>query len=1093
MLQVLDIRKEYKTGDLVQKALDGVSLSFRDCEFVSILGPSGSGKTTLLNIIGGLDRYDSGDLIINGTSTKKYKDRDWDTYRNHSVGFIFQSYNLIPHQTVLSNVELALTIAGISKSERRARAARALEEVGLGDQLNKKPNQMSGGQMQRVAIARALVNDPEILLADEPTGALDTDTSIQVMELLKKVANDRLVIMVTHNPELAEQYSSRIVKLRDGKIIDDSDPFNPEAELEANPEAAIGVGKAAPKKQARMSFLTSLSLSFNNLLTKKGRTILTGLAGSIGIIGIALILSLSTGANTYIAKIQRDTMEAYPITITDRSFDLNSMMSGNRDTMSDYAAGGEEDDGKQVAVDFSDLEINSNVVSSIKDNNLTEFKKYLDDPNSEIHQYVGENGIVYSYNVKFKIYSYDRDGELIDTDADVTKELERGDSSYNDMLNIYSAMTANMESFMGGGSSGASNFSELIPGANGEVISDVIKNQYTLVYGTWPNDYDEIVLITNRRNAFSSALMYQLGYLSRKDFNAAADDLNDGKSAVPFEISYEDICNHPFYLVPAVADYRENENGTFTYVADDKDELKNIVDNSVKLKVVGIIRLNDGIDNPPISTRLAYTSLLTNYVIDQCNNSEIVKRQEADPETNILTGLKFMDSDDITDDVKKEEILKYIDNLSEDDKADMFTSIMMYDYEGGTAAVMSVAFGALDEQVTRAGNEATGRITDAITNAVTDAVDSAVDQLKDSLADIFKEYIENSDFDISTLIPDDFTIPTDEEGNPILPIEYDDDGNPIIPIEFDDDGNPILPTDELPNIDDLPDIAEIDWDAIIDQLDMETLARMFEGISIVPDFNMNLDLSGIFSPENFDLDMNLDNEKMAEIVKYWSENEPKDSALIRLFDQYIGNADYESNLSDFGKLNYDAPASINIYTDTFEGKDGIAASIDHYNETKEEDDQIVYTDYVAMLTSSITTIINAITYVLIAFVAISLLVSSIMIGIITNISVLERTKEIGILRALGASKRNVAQVFNAETFIIGALSGVLGLAISYLLTIPINAVIHFLVGNNDLSAIIPWQGAIILMIVSIGITILGGLSPSGKAARQDPVTALRTE
>lgn len=841
MLQIKNISKQYKTGDLVQNALSDVSLNLRDNEFVSILGPSGSGKTTLLNIIGGLDRYDSGDLIINGISTKEYKDKDWDSYRNHTIGFVFQSYNLIPHQSVLANVELALTISGISKSERRKRAGEALKQVGLGDQLHKKPNQMSGGQMQRVAIARALVNNPDILLADEPTGALDTETSIQIMELLQEVAKDRLVVMVTHNPELAQQYSTRIVKLRDGKITDDSYPYEPDAEMQEKPEhRSMG--------RAKMSFLTSLSLSFNNLRTKKGRTLLTSFAGSIGIIGIALILSLSSGVNEYISGIQKDTMTSYPITISSETVDMSSMMGAGGGMMGGGMTGGKTDpetkheDG--VYADYSDIEV---VASSVVENNLTEFKQYLDNPDSEIHQYLGENGVAYTYNINFDVYSYDSDEKLVNSNTDTENitgsESQSGFSGGAGNMGNMSMMMNDSAS-----SSDEENFSELMKGADGNTVSQVITDSYDVLYGTWPEEYNEVVLVLDENNSIDAGTLYQLGLITADEYIEIADQIENGEETGERSWNYEEISGHSFYMVPASERYIENSDGSFTYLEDDEQNYDELLGSSVELKITGIVKPVEDAANASISTPVGYTSKLTDYVIERTNESEVVLAQEETPEINVLSDTEF---------------------------------------EDGTS--------------------------------------------------------------------------------------------------------------------------------------------------------------------------------------------------------------YEENMEAFGKVSYDAPASISIYTDSFENKEAVSDCITEYNETAEEDNQITYTDYVELMTSSLTSIVDVISYVLIAFVAVSLIVSCIMIGIITHISVLERTKEIGILRAMGASKRNISQVFNAETFIIGCCAGLLGIGISLLLSIPINALLQNLIGAETLAMSLPVYYAVALVILSVVITIVGGLLPAKKAAKKDPVIALRTE
>lgn len=917
MLQIKNISKKYVTGDLVQQALDDVSLNFRDNEFVAILGPSGSGKTTLLNVIGGLDRYDDGDLVINGVSTKKYKDRDWDSYRNHTIGFVFQSYNLIPHQTVLSNVELALTISGISKSERKRRAKEALEKVGLGDQLHKKPNQMSGGQMQRVAIARALVNDPDILLADEPTGALDTETSVQVMDLLKEVAKDRLVVMVTHNPELAEQYSTRLVRLKDGKIIDDTDPYELSEEEEVKP-VHKNMGKSY------MSFLTALALSFNNLRTKKARTFLTAFAGSIGIIGIALILSLSTGVNAYIEDIQKDTMTSYPITITAKTMDLSSIM-GNETMMNGGSDAGElSHELDAVYSNGMQLEMASSFTSSFKENNLTDFKKYLDDEDSEIHKYVGSNGIVYSYDVRFSAFNYDSEGTLVNTDGSTLEDKSSSDSSYSSMMTSSAAQQNSMAQMMGGASYSSNNFSQILPGTDGEQVSDAVKENYDMLYGEWPDSFDEVVLVLNHNNEIQATTLYQLGLLPTSEYKDYMKKIDAGEEITVDDDSwsYEDICKTEFSIIPACDFYEENANGTFTDISDDDAKLKEMLSESLKLKVTGVIRANDE-DTSLITSTVAYTKALTDYLIDYTMKSPVVKAQEVSKDINVVNGMQFAPEGD---DAKAADAVKYLNNLGVSEKAKFFRTIMQSSGDAGTIAQIN----AMSEN---------------------------------QLAAMLEQFLAN----------------------------------------------------------------------------------------------------------------------------------PDKESMLMIYNAYISSGSYSDNMTKFGVVSLDAPSAISIYTDSFEAKDSIGTAIADYNKTVDEEDAITYTDYVGLLMSSVTTIINVISYVLIAFVAVSLVVSSIMIGIITYISVLERTKEIGILRAMGASKHNVSQVFNAETFIVGLISGLLGIGISLLILIPGNALIHSIAGTTDVNAYLPVSSAVVLIIISILLTLIGGLIPAKKAAKRDPVAALRSE
>ena len=902
MLQIQNISKTYKTGDLVQRALDNVNLNLRDNEFVAVLGPSGSGKTTLLNIIGGLDRYDSGDLVINGISTKKYRDRDWDSYRNHTIGFVFQSYNLIPHQSVLANVELALTISGIGRAERRKRAKEALERVGLGNQLHKRPNQLSGGQMQRVAIARALVNEPDILLADEPTGALDSDTSVQVMELLKEVARDKLVVMVTHNPELAEKYATRIVRLRDGKITDDSDPYVVD-------EVALAPPKHKNMGRSSMSVLTSLALSFNNLRTKMGRTLLTSFAGSIGIIGIALILSLSTGVNTYISDIQKETMTSYPVTIEAQTVDLSSLLAGSTFSGSAKEAGHALDG---VYANTLDVETASAFTSSLTENNLTAFKKYLDNPESEIYQYVGENGVTYGYDVKFNVFTRDPDGKLVTTNGVTIGGANQA------MMSGMSSMAASttMSNMMSSG-----NFSQLLPGRDGALVSDAILDSYDLLYGSWPENYDEIVLIVDRNNEIRQTTLYELGLLPSSEYAAMMKSLMAGEEleTTASRWSYADACKQTYYLLPACDQYVENEDGTYRYAAGTAAGVESLLDKAIALKVVGVVRPQSDQAANYVMNPIGYTQALTDYLVAHTDASDVVTAQRENETVNILTGLEFAPADDAT---KAADAAEYFAGLTISEKAALCGE-MMQSMQQPSAGEMS----------------------------------------ETQLAAAFDQFLQTADT----------------------------------------------------------------------------------------------------------------------------------ATLVALYDANISNGSYDENMQAFGVVSLDAPSSINIYTDSFEAKDGVSECIERYNESASEADQISYTDYVGLLMSSVTTIVNVISYVLIAFVAVSLIVSSIMIGIITYISVLERTKEIGILRAIGASRRNISQVFNAETFIIGLCSGVIGVGVTLLLLLPGNAIIHHLTGTTSVNAILPTTGAIILIVLSVVLTLIGGLIPSKKAAKKDPVTALRTE
>lgn len=920
MLQLKNIVKSYTVGELTQVALKGISLNFRENEFVSILGQSGSGKTTMLNIIGGLDRYDSGDLVINGISTKKYRDADWDAYRNTSIGFVFQSYNLIPHQNVISNVEMALTLSGVSRKERRRRATEVLVKVGLQDHIQKKPNQLSGGQMQRVAIARALINNPDILLADEPTGALDTETSIQIMDLLKQIAEEKLVIMVTHNPELAENYSTRIVNLKDGQIISDTDPYD-------IPNKSVGEKLKKNSKRISMSFWTSLGLSFANLRTKIGRTILTSFAGSIGIIGIALILALSTGMNQYITRVQKETMTSYPITISSQTVDATSIMQLRTQMMGLSSSKETQSEDGKVHADYQSLKQSDAVTNNLIQNNLAEFKKYLDDPSSEIHQYVGENGIIYSYNISFGVYAKNPNQQLIDTNS----ELDGGNGNSNRprMFNF-----ANM----GVNNQAATNFSEMVAGTGGQPISSVVTDSYDMVAGSWPTDYNEVVMVLTEKNGIPVQSMYQLGFITKEQYTSAKNQLANKQDGEDFTLSYEDMLQKTFYLVPSSENYLKNKNGNYIQIKNPEYDMASLINKAIPLKVSGIIRPKEDAKNATIHTVVAYTNLLTNYVIDRANESAIVQAQKNTPEINVLNGVRFNAT---TDEEKIQDTKKYLLNLSDNEKANMYQLILYYDGKS-----------------------------------------------------------QNQETDVDT-----------------------------------------------------------------NSFDMNALSK---------------------------LSMNPQSSMSSMLENYLNDN-PNTTTLLAIYNDYIGGKSLEKNLASFGAVSYESPSSISIYADSFENKDAIGKAIENYNNSVGEDSKISYTDYVALMTSSLTTIINGISYVLIAFVAVSLIVSSIMIGIITYISVMERTKEIGILRALGASKKNISQLFNAETFIIGIFSGILGISITLLLLIPINNVIQTISKIEDLSAVLPLESAGVLILISIVITVIGGFIPSRSAAKKDPVEALRTE
>lgn len=869
MLQLKDIVKQYKTGDTKVEALKGVSLTFRNSEFVSILGQSGCGKTTMLNIIGGLDQYTSGDLIINGKSTKQFKDRDWDEYRNHSIGFVFQSYNLIPHQTVLSNVELALTLSGVSKGERRKRAIEVLEKVGLGDQLYKKPNQMSGGQMQRVAIARALINNPDILLADEPTGALDSATSVQIMELLKEIAKDRLIIMVTHNPELAEQYSSRIIRLLDGKVVDDSRPYEEGEEV---------VAKTIEKgKMKSMSFATALSLSRNNLMTKKGRTFMTAFAGSIGIIGIALILSLSSGFQAYIDKVQEDTLSTYPITLQDETMDMSAMFGSMSGEMEEEAKDYGDDIVRPLIIQ---TEMYNAMVAEKQANNLGEFRKYLMDESNGFGELT--SAIQYGYDANLRIYGTDINGETLQVHPSTVMSAMGMDS----MMAMYDNMSS--MSMMGGSSMDA--FCELLDN------QELLDTQYDVVAGKWPETKEELVFVITEKNFVTDTALFTLGLKDQnllKNFAEGKEIEDDGTV-----YTYDELLNLTYKVILNTDYYKYNEElGHWEDFSESSVYLEEILENALELKVVGIVRPKPEAVATSITGTVAYTKELTEYIIRETAQQEIIKAQQADPEIDVLTGKPFADGEKAED-------------------------------------------------------------------------------------------AQNNAFDMSLLTPEQ----------------------------------------------------------------QAYLASLSE-------------------------------EELQMLMEQYAKNA-------------VSTATYEGNLELFGLADLNHPSSISIYPIDFASKDLIEDKIQQYNDSMEaqgkEANKITYTDYIGIMMSSISTIINVITYVLIAFVAISLVVSSIMIGIITYISVLERTKEIGILRSIGASKKDIARVFNAETMIVGLVSGLLGVGVTVLLNIPINMVIYHVSQIPDVSKL-PLLGGTLLVFISVGLTLIAGLIPSGVAAKKDPVEALRSE
>ena len=1186
MLRIKDIRKQYRTGSLIQKALDGVSLNLRDNEFVAILGPSGSGKTTLLNIIGGLDRYDSGDLIINGISTKKYKDRDWDSYRNHTIGFVFQSYNLIPHQTILANVELALTISGIGKAERRNRAREALEQVGLGEQIHKKPNQLSGGQMQRVAIARALVNDPDILLADEPTGALDSDTSVQVMELLKDVAKDRLVVMVTHNPELAYEYATRIVKLKDGKIISDSNEFIVDESVTEEPEHR-NMGKAS------MSFLTALSLSFNNLRTKKARTLLTAFAGSIGIIGIALILSLSTGVNDYIEHVEEETLSEYPLQIQSTGFDFSSLM------VSGQGAGVQEEDGEIRVV-----EMVTDMFSTMDSNDLASLKAYFDSGESGVEDYT--NAVEYSYSAEPQIYKENGD-EIRQVHPDQSFSAMGLGSSSNSNSMMSSMMSTDV-------------FYEMPEN------EQLYEGQYDVKAGRWPEDYNECVLVLTSGGGMSDFLLYTLGLRDPLELDEMVEQfMNEENITVPDEMgtyTYDDILGTEFRIVnPADCYQYDSEYKVWTDKSGDKAYMKNLVENGEKLTVVGIVQPSEDASASALSAGINYPASLTEHVAEYAAQTEIVQQQLADKTVNVFTNEPFGEESDeefdmgslfTVDEDKLQEAFGFdesaLSGLSGSiDLSSLFTDMGssadlsgMIDLSGISVDLPDMPsmdlgdlLGSLEISVSeKEFAETTERLINGYNNYVKEHPEGDASGLMQS----FQEYIMTGAGDIlkahiAGIIQSGggMAVTSDQVSQLAAALkegylEYAQSAQYTTAEEFYTGFEEYLQTDRavsvinewfngllascLADIEITPEqlqslaadlaagygayaestgapdpavvgetfiaymqteeaqqyLAEgladsVDTAALEQQLAgamedymgqavtsygnaisgaletqitsamQQVMGRLASGLSDAFGQAMTQIGDVLADAVNIDADafaeafeMNMTGEEFTELMMSMSSGQ---------------SASYDNNLRTLGYVDFDEPSGIDIYPKDFESKEAVVGILDDYNSRMEADGEeekvITYTDMVGTLMSSVTTIIDIISYVLIAFVAISLIVSSIMIGVITYISVLERRKEIGILRAIGASKRNISQVFNAETFIIGLCAGVLGILISLLLLIPGNALIHFLAGTNEVSAVLPAVPAVVLIVLSVVLTLLGGLIPSKKAAKSDPVTALRTE
>ena len=1194
MLQIKQISKKYQTGELVQVALDEVSLNFRDNEFVAILGPSGSGKTTLLNIVGGLDRYDSGDLIINDVSTKNYKDADWDSYRNHTIGFVFQSYNLIPHQTVLSNVELALTIGGISPKERKERAMEALRQVGLDDQAHKKPNQMSGGQMQRVAIARALINNPDILLADEPTGALDTETSVQVMDLLKEVARDRLVIMVTHNPELAENYATRIVKLRDGRIIDDSDPFMPDEE-ELAPAQHKNLGKAS------MSFKTALSLSLNNLLTKKARTILTAFAGSIGIIGIALILSLSTGFHNYINQIQEETLTSYPLTITADTADMTTALLSMVPTES-------EGEGEKDIV--KEMQVMSSMFSSVGKNDLKSFKHYMEENQETVEQDVSL--IQYQYAASPMIFTEDCNDEITKLNP-------------NQILNTMSGYSMDSVSL-----SMTSVFHELVDDQK------MLEEQYDVLAGTWPKAKDEAVIILQDPHTIPDLLVYSLGLRDPGELKTMITKLMAGETVEndhdPMAFTYEELMDIKMKVVDASATYRYNGDfDLYEDMSENQSFMEGVYADGMPLKIVGVMCMKEGGNAMSSMVGVCYTQDLTKHVIDVAKDSPIIEKQLADKEFNVFTGKRFDDESDAI-------AMDFEDMITVDEEAiakafsgDVSEETMQELVEGYTTEISK----QLTTDTSKAKNDFDAALTTMALDLLNDYIDANYDKglkgavMKNSdVEKVVSDYMETEDCrELLAQLEKDYMVPQEvfvETFEPMLTgivqgcvaagtfnMGVQDAGEasgPMPEMTLDEDlvagyvedaskelegeipeaqqetfdtamANAMLDMmgDYLKDIDtnvvadalnemDSEDVEKAVGDylhteegkALLEQMEQEyqvpqeTLAEIYQETlhDVVEKYQQGIpqnmgeqDISGVLTKALVEdmvpylatqdqlqqasaslaaimteavMQKNvLTNvgQLTADVTKTMAGAFQVDpDALMGAFqfnmtEEEVANimeamtasgADVtaDMNLSSLGYQDLEKPTMISIYFKDFDSKESFLDFLNGYNDKMEKEDEgrvISYTDITGLLMSSVSTIVDSVTYVLIAFVSISLIVSSIMIGIITYISVLERTKEIGILRAIGASKRNISSIFNAETFIVGLFAGVLGIVVTLILNIPINYIIHTLTGNPDITAVLPIQGGVLLVVLSVILTLISGLIPSKQAAKKDPVLALRSE
>ncbi len=1036
MLEIKNITKIYKTEGFEQKALDKVSVNFRKSEFASVLGPSGSGKTTLLNIIGGLDKYTNGDLVINGVSTKKYKDADWDSYRNHRIGFVFQSYNLISHQTILRNVELALTLSGVSKKERIKRAKAALKEVGLEKHIHKKPNQLSGGQMQRVAIARALVNNPDIILADEPTGALDSSTSVQIMEILKKVSEDKLVIMVTHNPELANTYSNRIINLQDGHIVDDSNPFDGK-DIEVEEKK---VTKSNTKK-TKMSFITALSLSLNNLLTKKGRTVLVSIAGSIGIIGIALILSVSTGFQNYVDSIQEETLTSYPLTIMKESFDITTLLMG-MDTNQD-----DEEDVKMDNEKVLEKQIMTKTLSSIKSNDIKAFKKYLTDHKKDYENDVST--VSYMYSIDPNIYTYDSTNTLVKVNPS------------NLFSSIYSS---NITSSVG-------NMSSVFqPMLNNQ---DILNDQYDVLKGKWPEKYDELVLVLPNKDSIPDLITYSLGFRDNKELTEMVQSIFRGESSNvkhdSLKLTYDELLNKELKLILPSSLYKfNNKYDVYEDMSEDEQYMKDLYKNALKLKIVGIVTTKEGVSAGSLDNGIAYRQDLIDYIIDESSKTDIVKKQLKNKDVDVFSGNKF-------DDKKNTGAFTFEDLVSVDEKKlkDVFkVNISEEDMKKDSEKYIN----NINAAITTDTNPALTKYTESLNTVLNNFVNYldvdkylSSDEINNLVNSLEKEYY----------IPGD-TYKTIYKGLLTGVLTAYNTAIEAVPEPMRNSMKNQIYTQIVSAVKAQPEIGSVALQMAKTMTETKMRVIILQNVGDMS-ANITSKLGSAF---------NVDPAKFASAFKLnFSEDELM--RVVTAMNTQESTAD--TNLVQLGYQDKESPSVVAIYFSSFDGKENFVKFIKDYNDSVDEETKINYSDITGALMSSVKTIVNAVSYVLIAFVSISLVVSSIMIGIITYISVYERTKEIGILRAIGASKRNVSSIFNAETFIIGFLSGLFGIGITYIMIPIINRILVGLTNNVNIKAMLNPTSAIYLVLLSIILTLIGGIIPAKAAAKRDPVIALRTE